>query len=772
VKFNHSSILLSIAAPLLLFSNLALAASGSCEAYPFDLQRDGKSINTSWPLRVLRQNAPVYSNESDSREKTRLKFGKVLDAVRISNSPKTGRVLVTESGSMPGESLGWMDRQDLLCNITPIKTDKGLDRKAFIKTPPQPEIEGRVVGKGSVPAYACYEGSCRTHTSLSRFAMYFIVAEKTQRYLLAEQYNLIEGPPLIGWVEEDKIIPWNTTLQVRPKEEVTRNIVGSTGPNNSNTSGVVLTGGKIWYKFPLHAPLLDKKGNKYHIAAPGIGMSGFDVKSMDQETSLVEQHKNVDVLFLLDGTKSMQPYLDTAKSFASQLIQQLSNKHDFRETHFRFGFRVYRDNFAGNQGIGEGLPLSGSCQARAALTTKNQTEFNRRIRPVKQSNETSQEDSTYEENLFIGIRQAIKDLASCPDRLKVLVVIADHGDKNQQASNSLIRKLTKTFTHSPRIFFIQTPNEKPNVEAYKTAYKRFQTQAEYIFSKVYPGMNYGDNLSQLSKGSPNRIIKELTALVVQQVGSVSSSAVVNETMQKIRAGQSIQTIVEQGMKEGDLPVLYWQLMEKDLCKQFDDQCQHPVDHRVIDAYIPVSDDIVEEIWMGTRDMDNWKSLLRPLNANQIQTKPFDQQKREFIRVLKEELLRIIGEPLFKESRKTLGDIVKRKGGLPVREHSPLMQYTVAEISNMQRCEFNRLIKWTTSIYDLLNRVTASPKLKVTYLLEDYPKSQCRRVSAKGRNIKRLTLRGAQPLGPDDNYSYLHDFRKGQAIFSIPMDFLP
>jgi len=770
VKFNHLSILLSIAA-LLLSSNLALAASGSCEGYKFEMQRDGKSINTSWPLRVLRQDAPVYSNQSGSSQKTRLKFGKVLDAVGISNSPKSGRVLITKTGSMPGESLGWMDRQDLLCNITPIKNDKGLERKAFIKTPPEPEIEGNVAGKGSVPAYACYEGSCRTNMSLTRFNMYFIVAEKNQRYLLAEEYNLIDGPPLIGWVEEDKIIPWNTTLQVRPKEEVTRNIVGSTSLGSSNDSGVVLTGGKIWYKFPLHAPLLDKTGGKYHIAAPGIGMSGFDVKGIDEETSLVEQHKNVDVLFLLDGTKSMQPYLDTAKSFASQLMQELSDKHEFRETHFRFGFRVYRDNFAGNQGIGEGLPLSGSCEARAALTAENKKEFNRRIQPVKQSNETSREDSTYTENLFIGIRQAIKDLASCPDRLKVLVVIADHGDNNQQVSNSLIRKLTRTFTHSPRLFFIQTPKEKSNVR-YNKAYKRFKTQAKYIFSQVYPGMDYGDNLSQLSKGSPQRIINDLTALVVQQIGNYSSSAVVNETMQKIRAGQSIQTIVERGMKEGDLPVLYWQLMEKDLCKQFGDQCKHPVDHRVIDAYIPISDDIVEEIWMGNRDMDNWKSLLRPLNENLIKNKGFTQQKKEFIRVLKEELIRIIGEPLFKDSGEALAEILKRKAGLPVREHSPLMQYTVAEISNMQQCEFRRLIKWTTSVYDILNRVTASPKLKVTYSLEDFPNSQCPRVSAKGRNIKRMTLKGARPLGPDDNHSYLHNFRKGQAIYSIPMDFLP
>ncbi|WP_141698848.1 hypothetical protein [Candidatus Marithrix sp. Canyon 246] len=36
---------------------------------------------------------------------------------------------------------------------------------------------------------------------------------------------------------------------------------------------------------------------------------------------------------------------------------------------------------------------------------------------------------------------------------------------------------------------------------------------------------------------------------------------------------------------------------------------------MIDAYIPISNKLVEEIWILSRDLDNWKSVLRPLFYN-------------------------------------------------------------------------------------------------------------------------------------------------------------
>lgn len=229
--------------------------------------------------------------------------------------------------------------------------------------------------------------------------------------------------------------------------------------------------------------------------------------------------------------------------------------------------------------------------------------------------------------------------------------------------------------------------------------------------------------------------------------------------------------MEEGLGEGNLPVLYWELLKQAACRELGDQCNNRVDHRVITARIPVSDKLVEEIWIASTELDNWKSLLWPLFNNINRNLGFQAQKDEFIRILKEEIQAILGEPLLQEGG-ALGDqLLTRKNGLPINTQSPLMQYELPEIKNMQqRCEFNRLVNWVQSIHGLLKRLTSDPTAKVAYSLEDF-ETPCPNMSPKGDNIKRLKLAPPKALGADDSYRYDHNFR-GKTIYSIPKNFLP
>lgn len=552
MTFKRRTLLVSVSMWLwLLLSQLALAnIDGSCEGHSFLLQEDQKTVDTTMPLRVLRQDAPVYSDTSGNHSTKKLKFGETVEALLISKGQDHGRVKVARQGDLPEDALGWMDRQDLLCRINPLQNDKGLERKAFIKTPPKPiKIGGRrVTEKSVVIAYPDNQhSSCGNCKELSRFEMYFIYAQdnSSQRYLLAEEFNLLQPKPLVGWVNHNDIIPWNSALQLRPKEEV-RHISAFPEQLSSKTleitpeHGVELTGGNIWYKFPLHLPLLDivkQKGRPfYRIAAPGIGMRGItDVQEMDNRTGDLEAlFKQVDIFFLLDGTRSMQPSLDAAKAFVNEITTTLPRKTSYKETHFRFGFRVYRDDFAGNRGIGKGAELTGSCTANTRTTQQNQQQFERQIKTVQESHETT--DRTFEENLFIGLGQAVKDMANCPNRLKLLFVIADHGDNESSVPNTMINKLTKTFTTLPVIFFIQTPNQQPYNSRYQSAYERFQTQGKEILKQVYRKVsnrvNASDYFFTLTRNTSSDIQSDLIKQVVQQVGNYSRSDMINEVLQK------------------------------------------------------------------------------------------------------------------------------------------------------------------------------------------------------------------------------------------------
>ncbi len=106
-----------------------------------------------------------------------------------------GRVEVEAGGS----GTGWMAREDLLCGVRPLKTEKGLERKFFIRT----ALYAADEAPNTVPAYEypnkseC-QGGCK---ELSRFDLYFVFADAGERLLLARDFQLGQRSELTGWVD-------------------------------------------------------------------------------------------------------------------------------------------------------------------------------------------------------------------------------------------------------------------------------------------------------------------------------------------------------------------------------------------------------------------------------------------------------------------------------------------------------------------------------------------------------------------------------------------
>jgi hypothetical protein len=191
----------------------ATPTAGSCAGYNFPLNSSG-DIDTNVPMRVLRHDAPVYEDIDGSRQSAvRLKFGTGLLPVQTSTPRRM--IQVRTFGAGVSTPLGWMAEHDLLCAYTPLLSDKGLERKVFIKTPPSTDPSF-----ATVDAYASYQDrSCEDRCKpLSRFQLYFIFAEDpdNKRYLVSDIYNLAQDslPPLVGWVDSEKSIRWDTALGV------------------------------------------------------------------------------------------------------------------------------------------------------------------------------------------------------------------------------------------------------------------------------------------------------------------------------------------------------------------------------------------------------------------------------------------------------------------------------------------------------------------------------------------------------------------------------
>jgi len=769
-------ILLILITCLSLFgaSTQAQPLDGSCALHNFKpvmVDKNG-TLDTNQGVWVLRQDAPVYPTFDASDSDSTQTFGEYLLPVKVTKHPDTGvqRVQLRKMGT--GTPLGWMEGHDLLCRIKPLQSEKGLDRKVFVKTPTSHDYR-----LSTVPVYPSYDGPCNGDCEqLARFELYFIFAEDKlhRRYLVLKAHQLKDKPfsslssSPMGWVKYDHTIPWDTTLGLRPKEDIS----AYQKPENINNPGekdaVKIAGGNIWYTYPIHIPILDiNKGQKYyHAAASAIGVGVPE----DVLSSL----KLVDVFFLLDGTASMGPYIEAAGLAVQEIAENLRNEPEFKETSFRFGFRVYRDTYADSSlkeckgGVCEGLPFSArTCSSDEQASQANWEEFKDKINKVT---ETSNDNDDYPEKLFHGWRQALFDIASCPKRTKLVFVIGDHGDRQQQWPSEIINSL-KGLADRLLVFVIQTPNNSihaRNPEAYQQAYRTYKTQAYELLKQTLAPEIQAEAIDDYFLSLDQ---KQLTAEIVKGVKRYSSSSLINEFEQALAGGKSLQEIIDQYMAEGDMPVVYKKWLQDTACPKLGEQCQTAIEHGVVEFYLPIDGEkIQEETWMTANQLADWVSLLKAFEY--LKTLPVQKQRAVFASLLRRQIQDIIGG--YPPNNIVLSEWLakQRKQVLPMRQDSPLLQYSFDEIRRkIEGCEVSLLVNWVIEIRRVLQNVSNDSTQKLAFTPK-YPTSISCPLSDKGKKVpESLEFERSVPLGSDDNYRYDHSLY-GKTVYWLPVEFLP
>ena len=774
----------------LLVAARADSETGTCVGYRFPLAPDGQSTDTAIPLRVIRHGANVYRDTAGTRaiRDQALDFGDSLYVSRISESAEEGLIRVRPVGAR--KEIGWMKREDLLCRIRPLKNSRGLERKLFVKTPAMLRDERLAVPAYDSPDSArCLGGNC---LELSRFEMRFIYATawrqrpgqpRQLRYLVAEQASLENRPRLTGWVDAENIIPWDTTLGLRPRIDAGRlEILPRRGSQSlaevlgasHQDEGVALEGGNQWFRFDKRIALLELEelnGRQYYrVAFPGVGVEAL---AADQAIEQAQKLKRVDVFFLIDGTRSMTPFIRAAQQAAVQIAQELAGAPGFEETYFRYGFRVYRDSYAGGDGTGEGLPLdksADSCRNDRERAEEYFVAFQTAIREVKATSGNEDANDAFPESLFSGLRRAVADMDSCQDHWKLLFVIGDAGDNQLAVSQDVITDLLGYRQIVP--FFIRARHGHSDPDASR----RFTDQGRAILGGVLPrtlqltgeALNVNQYLFDLTDSG-------LPAQVRQQVANYGSSSRANDVILALRSGQPLDQILMGLMREGragdtEFPILYWQRVRDLICGDDETRCTQRVTHNVMEGYVEVSEDWIEELWLPESDLNTWLGLLLPLTR--LEGKPPSEMKQEFVDVLVNKLEALLGPPKISLTGETIQEFLERRGKLPSRELSPLMQYTLQEISEVGHCELARLVLWAKQIREMLLRVSANPTIRVQFELSPYPEGACALISDKGKKIHRIFLDSTRPdLGDSDEYRFSHTYL-GESRYWLPKEFLP
>ncbi|MBF0623930.1 MAG: hypothetical protein HQL82_03885 [Magnetococcales bacterium] len=867
------------AALLLTLSSTTQAASredsGSCANQDFTPFYQGKTLQWTGLVRSTRGAAQVQAGLDDARVVGQLGFSQPAEVLAESGNRIQVRAFKFQNHE-PVE--GWVKKSDLLCRNLPIKGEGGLEVKFFIRTSTAPRQED-----GTDPAVRvfqnpelseCVGGSDNCREGASRFHMYFVFDQQGDAVLLADRYRLEEEDLLLGWVSLSNGFQWNNAYSLRPREDLTAPEDGGPGTvcsyehlkdavaRNAKACHPVV-GGVNWFKSPLRIPVLDmvdeegrhvapedqsadqKKRRFYKVALARPGLVGRPVgegkfaispglaQQIMPEMKALSAKKNVDIFFLLDATASMDPVIDAVRGTAQQrgviqeIIHSLKNTPSFKETQFRFGFRVYRDPYADKlvtsglgDGVGEGHPLPATCEMSTEQQTEAYLAFQQAISGVQV---TTDDQDDYEENLYGGLNQVLKsDIAACPDHLKVLFVIGDNGfrsgvtltnargrsvtkSKYRQAigQDNLIRLLRGGDREGEKAnsvvpFIIQTParaDKAKHAQLYHQAYRLFEEQSRVLLQQSLPSdSRVEEHFFRMDEA-------QLVPRLVATVERFGGSSLINEIILDIRGGAALNRVIDRLRRERvDIPGVYWHILSKGACGNLGDQCQRRVYDTTLMGYMEADDQVVEELWVSSSALSSWIRILKGFEGYYELPEP--QLRRALISALILGLQQEIRRPPIDVAGETPAEYAQRRGGLPVRRHSPLLSYQVPALSaqyvtrdkNQQLivvdqrkqpltdrhgqpiqaipvCELRRLALWAIKSKEILEVIERDNNRPV-YQSQPYQSFQCPDASENGKALPRITSPiQAEPLGPDPEYRYSHTIG-GHKGYWIPQEFLP
>ncbi len=785
---------------------VASASTGGCTEVFFQsgyMGEDTKQVFNDDKFQVVsyKTETPVYRASTGSdRAKAVLGFDQ---RYRVSDPGEgTQRIKIRKQND---EEVGWVDRDEVLCRVVPLTDAKtGLLRRMVVQT--ETAVQNQVVPRNAyhTPTGKC-EGGMQSCPKLSRFRWYFVYAEEAGHVLISEAANL--GRPdarVVGWLPLNDGIIWNTAVALRPSEGLSLRKAAD-GKSEAHVCAFPtldamkdpkacrpILGGPQWFKSETRLPVLGDIGHAYEVAISSAATTGTFEEAMS--LAGVGALKNVDVFFVIDGTKSMQYIIDAIKGRPGYpgIVDQVRSRMRGKVRQggsLRYGFRIYRDSVKGGPtGVEEeGLALPDDCGA-------NEEKFVDAFKSV-QARDTNG-DTDFAENSYGGLIQAARDFESCADHLKLIVLIGDHGydaDAQRQRGHKSFDAQTLTERYlrgkrlktQPVVFVIQGPNELATVtnkEAYQKAYDDFRNQGQALLKSVYGFMSSSgvpvsaeDFYFALANREADAAVIDR---IIARVDGLLHPDVIGKLAERLKGGESLTDAIN-AMRKGDttnVPILYWNVVADALCKRLGSQCNKTVLEGVFRGYIAHSAEVTHDVLLSRNQLDHWRELLGKFKEFWAQMRTGKSSRDQLVGTLVESIGSVIKTEIDDRGR-SMGDIAQFVGGLPHGSRSKLMAYTPAELRDQDRvkeCEIQHLVNYGSKKSDIIQIVLEGDKL-ATFTEETLPTTACPSLTPKGKQVAYMPgaprPRSLNPAEPAGTYSIT--FRKGNDVYYwVPLGYLP
>lgn len=378
------------------------------------------------------------------------------------------------------KDVGWIEKDKLLLwNHSLIDPATKINRKGFLLN--KRASIGRILknddDKDRVRIFDRPDADKNNEIDKNRIYEFFFVFKKDKKvtpemYLLSKNVSIstTTKDDIIGWVKADRINEWNTRIALEPNFEpvayTERKLdIRNKGVKLYSIADVAKTYGQasginaseiIWENDPvklprekladkdslrfkggvIRFPMLrkDKDNNLYRTAVVGevtlsslgkqVGeFSEIEYSKLTKEMDrLNAAKKNINVLFVIDGTIGMKDYI----SNISGTILDLTDIAKRKKKSIKFGAAIYGDQ----------------SNKRFEYQVMN-SDYNTIIDFLKATRADTGYDSNPYESLYFGISQALKKVNLKKDHNNIVVVIGDTGDdyyfKGKQSDANVVK---------------------------------------------------------------------------------------------------------------------------------------------------------------------------------------------------------------------------------------------------------------------------------------------------------------------------------------------
>jgi len=456
------------------------------EGYDDLMPANGEVITGQpWIVYVDQVGVSSYKKASNSTVfKDRLTFldefmvvGETNDYLHIIKDDNLNSINQTVSSS--GVDYGWVNKNKLLLSQACLVTIRGkVPRKAMMLNTVSSfkERQVRRTLDSKVEFWSDPEMTKLTNNFSSLFEVYFVykIAEKSVLIGRSETIGAGYKPSEVikGWVPRSRTVFWNHRIAIEPngdedavKERQSKGINAQVlktenealqfrklKSNNdehffSSDDDFMLENGRMigdWRRFPLYDknnnfPGIFKVGVMGNIVSDAQVMSALKKAEIDKMNSdLTESVRNLNIVFVIDGTASMGPYYKPISNSIKKVMSNLQDNFGNMKTlnKLKFGAIIYRDFAEGDRMIVK-IPLNAN--------------YNEISRKLNQIEARGWNDRDAPEAVFKGIEKGIR-LFNNPYETNVIVLIGDAGnhhrsDESQVSELELINKLSSYQTH-------------------------------------------------------------------------------------------------------------------------------------------------------------------------------------------------------------------------------------------------------------------------------------------------------------------------------------